>query len=52
MTLLALLAAYYAGSHEAHFAAMVGMACAKSDMINPLVETPSLRSTATFFATL
>ncbi|WP_345987139.1 hypothetical protein WCX18_08265 [Sulfurimonas sp. HSL1-2] len=53
------LSAYYAGSREAHFAAMVGMACAKSDMINPLgdlqrplVTTPSLRSTATFFATL
>ncbi|WP_345972022.1 hypothetical protein [Sulfurimonas diazotrophicus] len=53
------LSAYYAGSREAHFAAMVGMACAKSDMINPLgdlqrplVKTSSMRSTATFFATL
>jgi len=53
------IAAYYAGEHDANFAAMVGMACAKSDSINPLGElqrplvgTPALRSTATFFATL
>lgn len=50
---------YYGGNSEAHFAAMVGMACAKTDMINPLgklqgrlVSSPALRSTATFFATL
>lgn len=50
---------YYAGRQEAPFAAMVGMACAKSDMINPLaelqrhlVDTPVLRSSATFFSTL
>lgn len=44
---------------EPHFAAMVGIACAKSDMINwlgvlqrHLVDTPALRSTATYFSTL
>lgn len=50
---------YYRGNKEAHFAAMVGMACAKTDAINPLgvlqrslVATPALRSSATYFATL
>lgn len=50
---------YYSGNQEPHFAAMVGMACAKSDAINPLgslqrslVETPALRSSATYFSTL
>ena len=50
---------YYAGNDEPHFAAMVGMACAKVDEINPLgalqrnlVDTPALRSTATYFSTL
>lgn len=44
---------------EPHFVAMVGMACAKSDMINwlgvlqrYLVQSPPLRSTATYFTTL
>ena len=51
--------AYYSGNKEPHFAAMVGIACAKSDTINPLgslqrslVTTPALRSSATYFATL
>jgi hypothetical protein len=50
---------YYRGNKEAHFAAMVGMACARSDAINPLgilqrslVTTPALRSSATYFSTL
>lgn len=50
---------YYRGNKEAHFAAMVGMACAKTDAINPLgvlqrslVATPALRSSATYFSTL
>ena len=50
---------YFQGNKEAHFAAMVGMACARVDLINPLgilqrnlVRTPTLRSTATFFTTL
>jgi len=50
---------YYAGHDEPHFAAMVGMACAKVDEINPLgalqrnlVQTPALRSSATYFSTL
>ena len=50
---------YYAGNDEPHFAAMVGMACAKVDEINPLgalqrnlVATESLRKTATYFSTL
>jgi len=44
---------------EPHFVAMVGIACAKADMINwlgvlqrHLVDTPALRSTATFFTVL
>lgn len=51
--------AYYNGNKEPHFAAMVGIACAKSDAINPLgslqrslVASPALRSSATYFATL
>jgi hypothetical protein len=50
---------YYAGNDEPHFAALVGMACAKVDEINPLgalqrnlVQTPALRGTATYFSTL
>jgi len=50
---------YYQGNKEPHFAAMVGMACAKTDVINPLgvlqrnlVTTPALRSSATYFSTL
>ncbi len=50
---------YYRGNKEPHFAAMVGMACAKNDVINPLgilqrslVTTKALRSSATYFATL
>lgn len=50
---------YYKGQNEPHFAAMVGMACAKVDEINPLgalqrglVDTPALRRTATYFSTL
>jgi hypothetical protein len=50
---------YYRGNNEPHFAAMVGMACAKVDEINPLgalqrglVDTPALRRTATYFAAL
>ena len=50
---------YYGGNDEPHFAAMVGMACAKVDEINPLgalqrnlVDTPALRSTSTYFSTL
>lgn len=50
---------YYRGNKEPHFAAMVGIACAKSDAINPLgslqrslVTSPALRSSATYFSTL
>lgn len=50
---------YYRGNKEAHFAAMIGMACARSDAINPLgilqrslVTTPALRGSATYFSTL
>ena len=50
---------YYRGQDEPHFVAMVGMACAKVDEINPLgalqrnlVQTPALRSSATYFSTL
>lgn len=50
---------YYGGRKEPHFAAMVGMACARVDAINPLgvlqrnlVDSPALRSSATYFATL
>lgn len=50
---------YYRGDKEAHFAAMVGMACARVDTINPLgilqrnlVSTPALRSSAIYFSTL
>lgn len=50
---------FYRGNQEAHFAAMVGMACAKVDAINPLgnlqrnlVSSPALRSSATYFTTL
>ncbi len=50
---------YYNGSKEPHFAAMVGMACARTDAINPLgvlqrnlVSTPPLRRSATYFSTL
>lgn len=50
---------YYAGNHEGHFVAMVGMACARTDAINALgilqrnlVQTPALRSSATYFSTL
>lgn len=53
------MAQYYLGHDEPHFAAMIGMACAKVDEINPLgalqrnlVDTPALRSAATFFSTL
>jgi len=50
---------YYKGNDEPHFAAMVGLACAKVDEINPLgalqrnlVDSPELRRTATYFSTL
>ena len=50
---------YYNGDKEPHFAAMVGMACARTDAINPLgvlqrslVASPPLRSSATYFSTL
>jgi len=50
---------YYAGKKEEHFAAMVGMACAKTDAINALgtlqrnlVGSAALRGSATYFSTL